>query len=157
MVLSGYAWGASIIDLITLAAFLQFPKSALFAAMREEDFLHTLKRGEYSLFESSSFDRLSSKKDRGSNSKLRNLQNSEKTRMFVADDFIRLLLIFHEVSEKIVELAGEGTPEEEEDVPIDKADDKGLSTATLKPIRLRPIRIASNASGIPCPLICSEP
>ena len=42
-------------------------------------------------------------------------------------------------------------------VPIARADDRGLSTATLGSIRLRPIRIASSASGMPWPRILSEP
>ncbi len=41
--------------------------------------------------------------------------------------------------------------------PIETADEIGLSTATLADIRLWPIRIASIASGIPCPRIRSEP
>ena len=42
-------------------------------------------------------------------------------------------------------------------LPIEIADDSGLSIATLALIRLRPIRIASIASGIPCPRIFSDP
>ena len=41
--------------------------------------------------------------------------------------------------------------------PIEIADDSGLSTATLGCIRLLPIKIASIASGMPCPRIRSEP
>jgi HrpA-like RNA helicase len=99
MILSGFAWGASIIDLVTLAAFLQFPKTALFANMREADFLHSLKQNEFSLFESDN-DRYK-------------MQKSEQSRMFVADDFIRLLLIFREVNDKISELKGDGTPDDD--------------------------------------------
>ena len=46
----------------------------------------------------------------------------------------------------------EGPPE-----PIEIAEETGLSTATLGCIRLWPIRIASIASGMPCPRIRSEP
>ena len=42
-------------------------------------------------------------------------------------------------------------------VPIDRAEEIGLRIATLGCIRLRPNRIASNASGMPCPRIFSEP
>ena len=42
-------------------------------------------------------------------------------------------------------------------VPIEIADDSGLSTATFGWMRLRPIRIASIASGMPWPRIFSEP
>ena len=42
-------------------------------------------------------------------------------------------------------------------VPIEIADDSGLSTATLGCMRLPPIRIASMASGMPWPRIFSEP
>ena len=42
-------------------------------------------------------------------------------------------------------------------VPIEIADDSGLSSATRGWIRLRPIRIASIASGMPWPRIFSEP
>ena len=48
--------------------------------------------------------------------------------------------------------APNGPPE-----PIEMADESGLSTATLGCIRLRPIRIASIASGMPWPRIRSEP
>ena len=41
--------------------------------------------------------------------------------------------------------------------PIEMAEDTGLSTATLGCIRLLPMRIASIASGMPCPRIRSEP
>jgi hypothetical protein len=42
-------------------------------------------------------------------------------------------------------------------VPIEIADDSGLRIATFGCIRLPPIRIASMASGMPCPRILSEP
>ena len=42
-------------------------------------------------------------------------------------------------------------------VPIEIAEDKGLRIATFADIRLRPIRIASSASGMPCPRMRSEP
>lgn len=42
-------------------------------------------------------------------------------------------------------------------LPIETAEDSGLSSATLALIRLRPIRIASMASGIPWPRIFSDP
>ena len=42
-------------------------------------------------------------------------------------------------------------------VPIEIADESGLSSATLGWMRLRPIRIASIASGMPWPRIFSEP
>ena len=48
--------------------------------------------------------------------------------------------------------APNGPPE-----PIEIADDSGLSTATFGDIRLRPIRMASIASGMPWPRIFSEP
>ena len=48
--------------------------------------------------------------------------------------------------------APNGPPE-----PIEMADEIGLSSATLGDIRLWPIRIASIASGMPCPRMRSEP
>jgi len=42
-------------------------------------------------------------------------------------------------------------------VPIAIADESGLSTAIFADMRLRPMRIASSASGIPCPRIRSDP
>ena len=42
-------------------------------------------------------------------------------------------------------------------VPIDSAEESGFSTATFADIRLRPIRIASSASGMPWPRIRSDP
>lgn len=42
-------------------------------------------------------------------------------------------------------------------VPMEMADDTGLSTATFGSIRLLPRRIASSASGIPWPRIFSDP
>ena len=48
--------------------------------------------------------------------------------------------------------APKGPPE-----PIEIADEIGLSSATRGWIRLPRIRIASSASGIPCPRIRSEP
>ncbi len=42
-------------------------------------------------------------------------------------------------------------------VPMLIAAETGLSTATLGSTRLPPVRIASIASGIPCPRIFSEP
>ncbi len=48
--------------------------------------------------------------------------------------------------------APKGPPE-----PIAIADEIGLSTATRGCIRLCPMRIASIASGIPCPRILSDP
>ena len=42
-------------------------------------------------------------------------------------------------------------------LPMEMADDRGLSTATRGCIRLRPMRIASIASGMPWPRMRSEP
>ncbi len=42
-------------------------------------------------------------------------------------------------------------------VPMEMAEDRGLSTATLGDMRLPPMRIASIASGMPWPRIFSEP
>ena len=42
-------------------------------------------------------------------------------------------------------------------VPIEIADDTGFRTATFASSRLRPIRIASSASGMPWPRIFGEP
>ena len=42
-------------------------------------------------------------------------------------------------------------------VPMEIAEDKGLRIATFRSIRLRPNNIASRASGIPWPLIFSDP
>ncbi len=42
-------------------------------------------------------------------------------------------------------------------VPIDTAEDTGLRMATFASRRLRPIRIASRASGMPWPRILGEP
>ncbi len=42
-------------------------------------------------------------------------------------------------------------------VPMETADEMGFKTATFASRRLRPIRIASSASGIPWPRIFSEP
>src|SRR5437899_10323203 len=42
-------------------------------------------------------------------------------------------------------------------VPMAMAEDRGLRTATLASMRLRPIRMASRASGIPWPRILLEP
>jgi hypothetical protein len=41
--------------------------------------------------------------------------------------------------------------------PIEMADDSGFNTATFGSTRLPLIRIASMASGIPCPRIRSDP
>jgi hypothetical protein len=40
---------------------------------------------------------------------------------------------------------------------METAEESGLSSATLALMRLRPMRIASIASGMPCPRIRSEP
>ncbi len=42
-------------------------------------------------------------------------------------------------------------------VPIEMAEETGLRTATFASSRLRPIRIASRASGMPWPRIFGEP
>jgi hypothetical protein len=48
--------------------------------------------------------------------------------------------------------APNGPPE-----PMEIAEDSGLSTATLGDMRLRPMRMASSASGMPWPRMRSEP
>jgi hypothetical protein len=42
-------------------------------------------------------------------------------------------------------------------VPMEMAEDIGLRMETLRPMRLCSRRIASSASGIPCPRIFSDP
>ena len=73
MILSGYAWGASIQDLITIAAFINTKKSEVFRGSRRPNYKKALARGEFNLFpESDVF----------------------KSSLIVADDFIDGLIIF---------------------------------------------------------------
>lgn len=126
MILSGYAWGASVIDLVTLAAFMQFPKTSLFSTFREDDFLFSLKRGEFSLF--------------GFDDDRHRSQSSEKSRMFVADDFIRLLLIFREVNDKITSM--------QPDAPTDDSSDEEL-TPTSNASKPEPLAFQTPPGPVP--------
>ena len=42
-------------------------------------------------------------------------------------------------------------------VPMEIAEESGFKTTTFGDMRLRPKRMASSASGMPCPRIFSEP
>lgn len=128
MILAGYAWGAPIIDLITLAAFLQFPKNSVFIGLRESSFLHAERAGEFNLFNS----RDQKRSPEGA------YQDSEKTRMFMADDFLRLLVVFREVSNQIQELESSLFTAEESDEELEVAkvfESTELETTSDTPVK----------------------
>lgn len=85
MILAGYAWNVSIIDLITMACFLESKNSVV---GDEEKFNEVRSRnGKFTFF---------------ANEQHKVISYSEyKTELFISDDFMRFLLIFQEFKEII--------------------------------------------------------
>ena len=92
MILAGYAWGAPIIDLITIAAFLEQKILDIFPRKLESNYDTAQKAGLFTLFPEGK--KIS--------------QYSElKTQLFVADDFIRYATIFSQFQQLVVSAYGD--------------------------------------------------
>lgn len=92
MILSGYAWGAPIIDLVTIAAFLEQKPSNIFPKDLEPAYTKANNTGMFTLFPDSG--------------KI-NRYSELKTQLFVADDFIRYVIIFSQFQQRTVSAFGE--------------------------------------------------
>jgi HrpA-like RNA helicase len=86
MILAGYAWGAPIIDLITMATFLQNSFDKLFPERQRMKYEDALRMGKFTMFAAQQ------NKVVG--------YSTLKTELVVADEFIRYILIFHEFKTK---------------------------------------------------------
>jgi HrpA-like RNA helicase len=87
MILSGYAWKVSIVDLINIAAFLQYGQ--VFRADSEENWVKAVELGMYTLFDF--------EKDFPDYS-------YNKTNLFVMDDFLAFNLIFREFQKQLTNI-----------------------------------------------------
>jgi HrpA-like RNA helicase len=108
MVLSGYAWGAAISDLVTIAAFLTVEKGKVFSTREKdvEQFDRHIRAGEFSFFTSVDAE-----------DRQRARQNGERSQMLIADDFIRCILIYEEIADRIQHMVQEarGVEDDAED------------------------------------------
>jgi HrpA-like RNA helicase len=91
MILAGYAWGAAIIDLVTIAAFLEQSTSNIFPKDLDDQYRKANSAGLFTLFQSG-----------GKISGYSEL----KTQLFVADDFIRYVIIFSQFQQLTVSAYG---------------------------------------------------
>jgi len=92
MILAGYAWKAPIIDLITIAAFLEQKPISIFPRDLEEAYTKANDEGLFTLFPGS--DKISK-------------YSELKTQLFVADDFIRYVIIFSQFQQLTVSAFGQ--------------------------------------------------
>lgn len=95
MILAGYAWGAPIIDLVTIAAFLEQKMMDLFPRKLEDNYKSALESGKFTMFPSG-----------GSGGKIERYSEI-KNMLFVADDFIRYATIFSQFQQLTVMAYGE--------------------------------------------------
>lgn len=91
MILSGYAWGAPIIDLITMASFLYVGKRMILHHSLSDKYQAALNAGVFSAFP----DTMPFYKN---SSKISRYQNI-KTELLVADDFLQFIFIFRKFME----------------------------------------------------------
>lgn len=89
MILSGYAWNAPIQDLITIAAFINY-SSDIFKHGEEGKFKSAEIMGKFTLFQSQQNNVL--------------YYSKYKTDLMLSDNFIRTILIFYELQQKISEI-----------------------------------------------------
>jgi HrpA-like RNA helicase len=90
MILAGYAWGAPIIDLITIATFLQHSFDKLFPERQRPKYEDALRMGKFTMF---------------ANEQNKVLGYSTlKTNLVVADEFIRYVIVFHELQKRLLEI-----------------------------------------------------
>lgn len=89
MILSGYAWQASIEDLITMAAFLESSKEEIFSEELSDNYKSALEQGKFTLF---------------GVKKVVNYSEF-KSDLYVSDDFIKYILIFNEFQKNLSEIS----------------------------------------------------
>lgn len=90
MILSAFAWKASVYDLITIASFLEFDKDDIFIKSLKENYINATKTGKFTLFY---------------HEQKRIINYSKfKTDLFVADEMLSYVIIFNEFQRRISEL-----------------------------------------------------
>lgn len=90
MILAGYAWGVSILDLITMAAFLEFRVDDIYPERSAGNYQKAQKAGKFSVFP-----KIADPPEHG----------MLKSEVLLADDFIQNLVVFAKFQEKLRELA----------------------------------------------------
>lgn len=90
MILSGYAWGVPIQDLVTMAAFLEYKKENMFSEEQAKNYKEALAEGRFTLF--------------GTEQKKIISYSEFKTDLMVADEFVKYILIFNEFQKKLIEI-----------------------------------------------------
>jgi hypothetical protein len=90
MILAGYAWGAPIIDLITIATFLQNSFDKLFPEKQRMKYEDALRAGKFTMFATQQNKVIG--------------YSALKTELVVADEFIRYVLVFHELQKRLLEI-----------------------------------------------------
>jgi hypothetical protein len=122
-ILAGYAWGAPIIDLITIAAFLQFRSDDILPAELNGNFNKALDAGTFSLFPKISMPG----------------HAHLKTDLMLSGEFMRYITVFYYFQKKLQELAaGKVIPEffdedEEEIVHAFQEDEKIGGAKSARP------------------------
>jgi HrpA-like RNA helicase len=86
--LAGYAWGASIIDLVNMISILQTGLDTIIPEELRGQHMESLRRGNFSVFAAAGGTKESNK--------------GEKSLFFIADDFVRCMLIFQEFQNYLV-------------------------------------------------------
>lgn len=94
MILAGYCWGVSIMDLIIIASFMQFKKKDVINDKMKREYGQAKQSGYFSLFEQSKESMVTE-------------YNTLKTQLLI-DDFIEPLLIFEEFQKKVQDENGIG-------------------------------------------------
>jgi HrpA-like RNA helicase len=89
MILAGYAWGAPVIDLVTIAAFLEEKSMSLFPRALAENYEKAHRAGLFTLFP---------------NGRKISRYSELKSQLFVADDFIRFVIIFVEFQRMVAQV-----------------------------------------------------
>jgi HrpA-like RNA helicase len=94
MILSGYAWGVSISDLITVAAFIEEREGSLFPRALEKNYIRAVYKGEFSIFSLCKGYNYG-----GENAQLRD-------QLLTVCDFTKYLVVYHKFQNKLSKIVG---------------------------------------------------
>lgn len=138
MILAGYAWGVSIIDLVTIAAFLQFSSDDILPSEQSGGFNRALDKGVFTLFPEIKMP---------GHARI-------KHELMSSGDFIQFVVIFYYFQRKLQELAaGKVIPEyieEDEDAIIHtmKDDEKSGGREERLPRSTDPLNAWCEENGL---------
>jgi HrpA-like RNA helicase len=133
MIIAGYAWNAPLIDLVTIAAFLEKKTMDIFPRALADQYKKAHRDGLFTLFP---------------NGRKIDRYSDLKSQLFVADDFIRFVIIFVEFQQKVAQATHESEGIAHLDSLRDWCTERGISYKAMVDVATSRDGIISNMAAI---------